>query len=269
MGLRREQRYLVTAVQTQAVHNYGSQPDYLASQFRASVIANRYRRDASRTGYFTARRVGLGNAPDSLTPSGFGPLAPVVVGASISFRGPRISRTRSRLLSEAQRNQVIYQLRPPQVVTAALSQGIAGSLAPVLDGTSIRRRADWALRPPQVVTPATVALSPALLDGYLTPPRATNPPVRSRLAPPATLTAAAALNFGPHVEITRTPRTKATSRLSDPAVVFTEYFLGPVQHLIAPRSTRPRFFSRLRPPTDTVGLEDQGRLQRRPGSLTV
>lgn len=113
MPLRLPQAELVAAVSTNSPHNWGSLQLTYGAQFRASVHSTRARRDLSRTGFVYAKRGGT--APDSLTPSGFGPFGPVVIGQPIVRGRNRYQLNRDRTVTVPMR-KAIYYLWDPQAI---------------------------------------------------------------------------------------------------------------------------------------------------------
>lgn len=327
--LRRPPRVLVAAVQTLAIYDLGSKPIYAARADRTPVLQNRMRRDTSRAGWVHAKRAGSrftttgGDAPDSLTPAGFGPFGPVVIGASIVFRGPKVTRTRSRLLTDPQRIGVFSPKRhlgnrfgtlAPTLIGAPLGTTFGGPRRYLT--YSVRKRGVAILHPPTVLATPVVFTGPKVNDTYsrrgrpksklsytavfndapqVAYPRVKlartplRPALTRRLGPPTVVTqVATAIYFGPSVHLVRSPkprtrsqllpvpaafqpvgqlkthlapssRGKAKSRLSLTAIIDLTPQVYVVATTLATIKHPPvRYF--LRPPADTVGLEDQGKV---------
>lgn len=130
----------------------------------------------------------------------------------------------------------------------------SGALARPIDATLVRirpQRTHPHLSLPAVVAPGIAFGGPRV---RLVNPRATRPPVHSRLAPPAVI---AYLQLG-RIETTlaRIRPQRTHSHLFPPAVVAPGIaFGGPRVRLVNPRSTRPAVIHHLFPPTSTTPSE--------------
>jgi hypothetical protein len=259
--LGRPQSVLVAGNETNAVYNWGSKIAVYGASDRATVQSNRLRRDLGRTGFVLVKRGGT--APDSITPAGFGPFGPVVIGAGIAFRGPRVIRNRSRVYSATgARIGAIdwggdpnghrgFGPAPPVVVNAPepdlapINPPIQGHLAPLRG--SIRPATMAILRPPTVVTAAAAALArPPLV--HLAYSRRGKP--LSGLGRPIVLNPNDAYPQGPMVQLAPSSRGKPKSRLAPSAVVTPEVtatFAGPRVTLAPSRRGKPK--PRLAPPS--------------------
>ena len=217
-----------------------------------------------------------------------------IVGPGIAWHGPGTYLTYPDSPNTRNRRRTTYDLRPPRVVTEVSTQVFPGPkvylnvmLPERLRSTVTRRRPTYQLGPP-IVGPGIAWHGPGL---YLTRPTQPRPTV-SILRPPGVVTAAVTEVFsGPQVTLARSKRPLATYDLASPvvvqrggalggigtqlapsrrpqakyflrnyvvAVVVTEVFYGPAVTLAPGRRGAPHYF--LKPPTDTVGIEDQGRV---------
>jgi hypothetical protein len=170
--------------------------------------------------------------------------APIVldVGGALGWIGIQLAPSR-RPVAKSRLPQFI-----PEAVVAQAYYGPEVTLARSRRGTPRSF-----LRPPvipPVARPTEVTLAPQRRGAP-----------RSLLQPPTVVFLAVEI-YGPEVHLTRITPPPVRSVLQPPAVVtqvVVETFYGPDVHL-AP-SSRPVAKFVLHPPTDTIGLEDQGRVQ--------
>ena len=218
-----------------------------------------------------------------------------IVGPGIAWHGPGTYLVAPYSPRLAVRRKPTYKLRPPRVVTAPVSQIFFGPSVTYWAAVKSRqaskgqrRDVKYILRPPAVVGAGIAWHGPGL---YLTRPKQP-PPTLSILRAPAVVTAEATEVFsGPQVALARSKRPLVTYDLAGPVVVsvggalgwigiqlapsrrpitksflrnyvvaavVTDTFYGPAVNLT--RGRRPQVHSVLKPPTDTIGLEDQGKV---------
>src|SRR6185436_1650729 len=162
----------------------------------------------------------------------------------------------------------MYKLRPPTGGPGIAWHGPGTYLTyPDSPNTRNRRGPHYKLGPPQVVTPVVtspVFFGPKVYLNVMTPERLRQTVTRRRpgyaLGPPVII-GAGLVNPGLRIKLAFGRSQRGAARLRPPAVVAavsTDVFFGPVVTLA--RIRPPRVASELRPPTDTVGLEDQGRV---------
>lgn len=161
---------------------------------------------------------------------------PAVVLQAPIFFGPKVNLNvmlPERRLRTVTNRATTYVVRPPAVVGKGIAfYGPGKRLADPnrVQDTILKRRAKSLLRPPVVVTPAVteVFYGPKVYLNVMTPER--------RL---------------------RTVTSRGPTYFLRPAVILATN--GPSQYVLAySRRGRPKSF--LRPPTDTIGLEDQGQI---------
>jgi len=200
---------------------------------------------------------------------------PIVVGAGIAWHGPGTVYAKEPLRS-IRRRKSEYLLRPPTVLTTAQ---IFFSAAPHLTRQH-RTHTQAILRPPtdtvgledqgQISTWLTYSRRGKPLNGLGRTPQAQvyalggimvslapqrRGQAKSRL-PQILVAAAAQIYYGPSVHLTRIRPRRTLWALRPPAILQTNV---PLQITLA-YSRRGVARYDLRPPTDTIGLEDQGRV---------
>ena len=171
---------------------------------------------------------------------------PTVLAARQIFFGPQVA------LAPSRRPKATYGLGQPSIIEPALGPhgGIEVSLAP-----AGRRRTFSFLREAQVVSSADVFKSGRTV--VLAASR--RPKATYDLAGPVVLNTGGNLGWlAVQLAPSRRPQTKSLLRVPAVVSVVSQIYYGPVVHLarIKPR----RVQADLRPPADTVGLEDQGQL---------
>lgn len=243
-------------VNTTAQWWWGSKIQRNGAEFRAAVVANRLSRTTQRTGSFRSRTNGDGRG-SSTAGGGFGPRRPVVVGASIAFRGPEMVRTRSRRETMVRRQGdsilrkpiVVNPFVPPSNVFAPVEVKLAPSPR---DG----RRSNYRLAPPfDIIEPVIVALAAGGPGVRLTTIRP--PAVHSKLSPPQVVTPAAVPFVAEPVFVKLAPssRGRPQYRLGQPLVVYVQPInFGPGVRLAPQPDQARKAHPRLSPPAVVTPL---------------
>ena len=196
---------------------------------------------------FVGSQVTIGMAEPQL-----GPRPPTVISGQLPFRPVLV-----HLAPSPTQARKPYSIPPFPIVVYA--PPLAPPVAVHLTRNKIPSRMAHLGAPVVVTTPTPpIFFGPTVHRAYSLRGRP-----KSKLNPPTVVTPAVVQTFtGPRAHLAYPSRGRTITQLRTPMVVFAavvQTFAGPQTHLA--RITPPRVHSRLAPPTDTVGLEDQGRVK--------
>lgn len=196
---------------------------------------------------FVGSQVTIGMAEPQL-----GPRPPTVISGQLPFRPILV-----HLAPSPTQARKPYSIPPFPIVVYA--PPLAPPVAVHLTRNKIPSRMAHLGAPVVVTTPTPpIFFGPTVHRAYSLRGRP-----KSKLNRPAVVTPAAVQTFtGPRTHLAYSSRGRTITQLRTPMVVLAavvQTFAGPETHLA--RITPPRVHSRLAPPTDTVGLEDQGRVK--------